>query len=202
MKLWSSWPNQRRESHNFTNNIFTIESRIKEDHDNFLKYKSDTTEARKTKKSLERQIQSQEKITYSLNEKLETKEDELRSNIDEKEKLEKKVTDLLDVLYGCPECGLNSCKCRELAEEDYSGRGGDNSVKTSEIELNMIFPPTLTPESLSEPLPPPPSCESIPWTPPLTPPCINCGGLNYGPSPSSVCFPCLPTILSTSEPCN
>ena len=55
---------KERESQ-LTNNVFTLESSIKEDHGTFLKYKSETTEARKIKKSLEVKIQSQEKIIYS-----------------------------------------------------------------------------------------------------------------------------------------
>ena len=52
-------------SKEWESHIFTLESRIKEDHGTFLKYKSEKTEARKIKKSLEGKIQSQEKIIYS-----------------------------------------------------------------------------------------------------------------------------------------
>ena len=180
-----------------TNNIYALEADIKEYRETSLKYESDISEARENKKSLEVKIQSQEVIICSLNDKIETKEVELKANIEEKRKLEKKVTDLLDVLYGCPECGLNDCECKE---DDYS-IGDEKSIENSDMELSMILPPTVTPETLSASLPPPPSCGSLPWTPPPTPPCTNCGGLNFGPSPSSVCFPCLPPLLSTSEPC-
>ena len=44
-----------------------------------------------------------------LDEKHELKENELREAVEEKIKLEEKVAGLLDVLYGCPECGCNSC---------------------------------------------------------------------------------------------
>ena len=44
-----------------------------------------------------------------LDEKHELKENELREVVEEKIKLEEKVAGLLDVLYGCPECGCNSC---------------------------------------------------------------------------------------------
>ena len=180
-----------------TNNIYALEADIKEYRETSLKYESDISEARKNKKSLEVKIQSQEVIICSLNDKIETKEVELKANIEEKRKLEKKVTDLLDVLYGCPECGMNDCECKE---DNYS-IGDEKSIENSDMELSMILPPTVTPETLSASLPPPPSCGSLPWTPPPTPPCTNCGGLNFGPSPSSVCFPCLPPLLSTSEPC-
>ena len=50
-------------------------------------------------------------ITRIKNEKeneLAVKEVELKEAVEEKLKLEEKVTGLLDVLYGCPECGSNS----------------------------------------------------------------------------------------------
>ena len=76
---------KERES-KLTNYIYTLEARIKEDQETFLKHKSDTTEARKNKKSLEVKIQSQEKIICSLYDKIETKDDELKASIEEKKK--------------------------------------------------------------------------------------------------------------------
>ena len=43
--------------------------------------------------------------------KLTVKETELREALEEKAKFEEKMNSLLDILYGCPECGLNSCEC-------------------------------------------------------------------------------------------
>ena len=55
-----------------------------------------------------------------LKEELAVKDDELCEVLKEKGALEEKVNSLLDVLYGCPECGLNSCECDDcITEEDY-----------------------------------------------------------------------------------
>ena len=104
------------------------------------------------------------------------KGDALEKAIEENVKLEKKVTDLLDVLYGCPECGYNSCECNTFDEGDHS----------DEVLERLTVPP--------------PSSLSTSWTPPPTPPCLKCGGINFGPSPSSECFVCLPELQSTFEP--
>ena len=56
-----------------------------------------------------------------LKEQLAAKEDELSEAFQEKFKLEKKVTDLLDVLFGCCECALHQCECNDFVEEvEYS----------------------------------------------------------------------------------
>ena len=87
---------KKRES-KLTNDIIAFEKRRKEDYETFLKLESDATEARNNKKALEEKVHSQEMMIYSLNDKIETKENDLKANIEEKNKLEKKVTDLLDV---------------------------------------------------------------------------------------------------------
>ena len=133
-------------------------------------------------------------IKNEINDKLAVKEVELNEAVEEKVKLEKKVTDLLDVLYGCPECGCNLCECN-------SSLSGDNS----DADRNIGSPlPSLTPAaavSFETPasLIPPPSSRS-PWIPPPTPPCESCGGINFGPSPSSLCFECIPPLESKPPP--
>ena len=114
--------------------------------------------------------------------KAEKLEDELTEVIEDKTKLKEKVDSLLDVLYGCPECGYNSCEC-------------DLSLEEASPEPEPPFPP---PETLSAPLLPPSSSGS-PWTPPPTPPCISCGGINYGPSLFDFCFNCIPPLEIKSQ---
>ena len=53
-----------------------------------------------------------------LKEELAVKDDELGEALKENVKLEEKLNSLLDVLYGCPQCGLNSCECNFSVEED------------------------------------------------------------------------------------
>ena len=142
----------------------------------------------KRAKSIEKVNNQLEAKNSDLTEQIErykavkNKEDEL---IKEKEKLEEKVNSLLDVLYGCPECGLYSCECDAV---------GDNSGQDQIIQ--QATPPKL----LLAQLPPPLSNGSPPWTPPPTPPCLKCGGINYGPSPDSLCFDCLPPLKCAPHP--
>ena len=132
-----------------------------------------------------------------LKKQLEEKDDELREAINEKEKLDEKINSLLDVLYGCHECGLHRCECNDSND---SVTEEDSFLDQMRINVPGIFPST------SQPSPPPSESEPTqllhtpPWTPPPTPPCIGCGGLNYGPSPSSLCFNCIPPLQPTSEP--
>ena len=115
---------------------------------------------------------------------------ELREKL---ENLENENLKLKDVLYGCPECGLYSCECDDLenGENDYT-----HTLSTS--------PPSSPPEGTSlaaRPLPPRPCPSSpSPWTPPPTPPCEGCGGINYGPSPGSLCTLCIPPL--EIKPCS
>ena len=134
-----------------------------------------------------------DEITSIKNEKdnnLAVKEIELSEAIEEKTKLEKKVTDLLDVLYGCPECGCNSCECA-------SSFTGENSEEEMTIDspLPLLTPSAALPSKIPAPILPPPSSGSL-WIPPPTPPCESCGGINFGPSPSSLCFGCIPPLES------
>ena len=69
-------------------------------------------------KALEKSLVNVKNENMELKEKCVLKDDELREAFNEKEKLEKKLESLLDVLYGCPECGLNSCECQDIVDED------------------------------------------------------------------------------------
>ena len=97
---------------------------------------------------------------------------------------------LKDVLYGCCECGLYTCECDDAATEE-----------------NIQSPPPAQPFSSSVTTsapqhPPPPTGSGSPptWTPPPTPPCTDCGGVNYGPSPGSLCFNCIPPLEIKTQP--
>ena len=141
----------------------------------------------------ERCINKITSIKNEIDNKLTVKEVELKEAIEEKIKLEEKVTGLLDVLYGCPECGCNACECT-------SSVMGENSESDRNVDSP---PPFLTHAAASyeipAPLPPPPS-SGPPWTPPPTPPCESCGGINFGPSPSSLCFVCISPPESKTPP--
>ena len=141
-----------------------------------------------TKMELENKHINEKNRVENLETKLADKEVELKEVTEEKNKLEKKVNDLLDVLYGCPECGCNSCECTEPVE-------GDDYTFPSALP-----PVTFHSETCTESLLLPPSQRIIsPWTPPPTPPCSTCGGINFGPSPGEVCFNCIPPIQATLQ---
>ena len=114
------------------------------------------------------------------------KDDELCEALEEKRKLEEKFRSLLDVLYGCPECGLNQCEC-------------DDSVKGDKSFEQTSHPsPPPTPAPGQSPL----ACSggSTPWTPPPTPPSVSCWGVNIGPSPNSRCIVCISQLKKKSPP--
>ena len=149
--------------------------------------------------------QEKNQLSKVYNEELAMKDNKLHEVFKEKEVLEEKITGLLDVLYGCPECGLNSCKCEDyniIKEENYKSE--DSS--SPQYRASQPSPP-LTPSAHPLPPPgnvlhsdsgeyPPPSSGISSWTPPPTPPCTSCGGINFGPSPSELCFVCIPPIES------
>ena len=108
--------------------------------------------------------------------------------------LEEKINDLenenlklKDVLYGCCECGLWNCECNE-----------DDS--RSQPTSQPSSPSATTSETSATQYQPSPGTGLYPWTPPPTPPCIECGGVNFGPSPSSLCFGCIPPFENKSPP--
>ena len=132
---------------------------------------------------------TEEEMKYVNTELYETKfeltrqleiDDELREKVDN---LEDENLKLKDVLYGCPECGLYSCECDHLEnEENYTTQSYPSSPPAS--------PTSAASALLDRPCPSSPS----PWTPPPTPPCVGCGGINFGPTPGSLCFVCIPPL--------
>ena len=109
--------------------------------------------------------------------------------------MEDKIKSLLDLLYGCNACGVLDCECNDSYEGDCG-----ISLPTSTPSSPPATPTTgPTVEHLL-----PPSSGSAPWTPPLTPPCPSCGGINFGPCPNNVCFACVPPLqpkpITTSSP--
>ena len=87
----------------------------------------------------------------------------------------------------------NECDCNDYVEEENSI---SNPIINNALEqwekVSQLSLPCGT--ALND---------SSPTTPPPTPPCMNCGGENFGPSPRSVCFACilpLPAPPSRSSP--
>ena len=125
-----------------------------------------------------------------MKEELVAKDDEVKKNIDEKAGLQEKVESLLDLLYGCNACGLFECECSDSSVREDC----DNSLRPQNA-MNGDQPSPPPDTSSQTPVPhPPPQPSSTPWTPPPTPPCSSCGGINFGPCPSSVCFDCIPPL--------
>ena len=109
------------------------------------------------------------------------------------EVLEEKITSLLDVLYGCEECGRHGdhCECK-FDEPDEFNEGKDDILIP---DPTCLTHPPLTPSETSlSPRQSPATSTPAPWTPPTTPPCSTCGRDNYGPCPDDVCFACIPPL--------
>ena len=119
-------------------------------------------------------------------EELDVKDDEISS-------LQEKLTSLLDILYGCHECGLCDCECNDAGDEDCTSSLPPECVTTG--DGNLSSPPD-TPSQTTPSTQHPPHPSLSPWTPPPTPPCASCGGVNFGPCPSSICFGCMPPLIS------
>ena len=141
-----------------------LESLVKSRKDTEEEMKCVSTEMYDTKVELTKQLE----IDVELREKL--------------NKLEDENLKLKDVLYGCPECGLYSCECDDLENEENHTQSHPSS-------------PPAGPNSAGSSLQDRPSPSFPPqWTPPPTPPCEGCGGINFGPSPGSLCFVCIPPL--------
>ena len=144
-------------------------------------------------KMMEEKVLKTEQLEMKVCE-LEKKNDSLSGDInklDEKiDDLKNENTKLKDVLYGCCECGLYTCECSDAIADDSSC-----SPPTSQPSP----PPVTSCETLSPQHLPQPRGGSYSWTPPPTPPCEGCGGVNYGPSPSNHCFDCIPPLECKSH---
>ena len=132
-----------------------LESLVKSRKDTEEEMKCVSTEMYDTKVELTKQLE----IDVELREKL--------------NKLEDENLKLKDVLYGCPECGLYSCECDDLENEENHTQPHPSS-------------PPASPTSAGHSLPDRPC--------PSSPPCEGCGGINFGPSPGSLCFLCIPPL--------
>ena len=143
-------------------------------------------------KNLKEQSKTSFKDLESENNKLKEevieKDNELKKTMDEKANLQEKMESLLDLLYGCNQCGLCECECNDPDKEDCG------SSVPPQHETTRDPSPDTTSQT------PAPQSRSTPWTPPPSPPCSNCGGINFGPCPSSVCFGCIPPLSINSEP--
>ena len=146
-------------------------------------------------KSRDEEIERLEVENSSLDEQLKGMKAENNEFKEENMKIVKKIDDLekeneklKDVLYGCPECGLNSCECSGVENED----NYPSSLPTE--FFSQLSSTQNPPQPFSDTFP------SLPWTPPPTPPCVSCGGVNFGPSPSSLCFKCIPPLKCQHQP--
>ena len=112
--------------------------------------------------------------------------------------LEEKLVSLLDVLYGCEECGRHGdyCECNNLIEHNLLE--GDGAPVPDPVCLSHSPPSSTHSETFKSPSVSPPTSTTAQWTPPPTPPCSSCGGINYGPCPENVCFVCIPALKARS----
>ena len=163
------------------------------------------TELQKNIKSKEKEVSEMEKsdkghqitikaLKKQFNQQLEVKDDTLNKLTKKNKDLEEKVDSLLDLLYGCNDCGRfgDSCECDELE--------GDN-IESSPPDQHVFHQPSPPPVVTSvKPDVHPLTSSTTPWTPPPTPPCSTCGGVNYGPCPSNVCFSCIPPLTIPDTP--
>ena len=89
----------------------------------------------------------------------------------------------------------SECECSYSVTEDCDSSPPPQYVTSGE-QSSPPDTPSLTPPAPQN-LPQP---SSSPWTPPPTPPWSNCGGVNFGPCPSSVCFGCISPLEDKLEP--
>ena len=142
------------------------------------------------------ELQSESQAAQETHEeKLAEKDSKLQEVAEEKLVMEDKINSLLDVLYGCNECGRHGdyCEC-DVSEDPNCCTEPDQSELG---QTSPIYPSSVAPV-MPQPVPPTNTSPSPPWKPPPTPPCVNCGGENYGPCPTNMCFACLPPF---TPPC-
>ena len=121
--------------------------------------------------------------------KLKRKTEMLNKLAKENKDLEEKVNSLLDLLYGCNDCGRHGdfCECDDI----------EDNIESSPFDQHVFQQPSPTPAVTDLP---PLTSSTSPWTPPPTPPCSMCGGMNYGPCPTNVCFGCIPPLIMPDTP--
>ena len=186
------------------NKVFN-ESREKIQKEKSLLIKEHKMEIKVLKKDLDKT--NKEMIVLAKNLKdLEGKDAELEEVRNKNLGLEEKLISLLDVLYGCEECGRHGDYC----ECNYFNGPSDSIEEKNVVPVSNPDPdcpticPLKPPEISIAPQQSLPASTTPPWTPPATPPCSSCGGDNYGPSPASVCFGCISPLkirtVSSSAP--
>ena len=161
-------------------------------------YKEGKNELEKKTEQLEKKIKEAKKSSDNTNEQLDVKDKLFKELAKKNEDLEEKVNSLLDLLYGCNACGRfgEFCECDDIEGDD---------AELSASEQQVLRQPSPAPPTVTSVTPhvPPPCSTSPPWTPPPTPPCSSCGGVNFGPCPTSVCFMCIPPLtIPNTQPCS
>ena len=99
----------KRTNENKEIKLRNLESLIKIRNDDVNKLGNELKELREKFNKEKREIIKNKNA--DAEEQLARKNDELKEAITEKGKLEEKVTSLLDILYGCNQCGLLECEC-------------------------------------------------------------------------------------------
>ena len=188
--------------------IKCLKNEVKNNNAAIFKVENEKTELQKNIKSKEKEIAEMEKLDQGhqitikslkeqTNEQIEEKTDMLNKLAKENKDLEEKVNSLLDLLYGCNDCGRHGdfCECDYL-----EGDGTELSPPDQQVFHQPSPPPAVTSANPDDvhPL----TSSTTPWTPPPTPPCSTCGGVNYGPCPTNVCFGCIPPLtVQDTPPC-
>ena len=87
----------------------------------------------------------------NLKEKLVVKENEAKEILEDKTSLEGKMNSLLDLLYGCHECGLCECECGEAIVEDCGSDLLPECATTSDQSSPPPAIPSYTPAAPQHP---------------------------------------------------
>ena len=158
------------------------------------KFKEEKNELERQNEQLEKNTKENKKAGDECKEQLDVKDKMLNELTRNNEDLEEKINSLLDLLYGCNYCGRHGdyCECDDIEGNDVELPAPD------QCELRQPSSPSIV-----TPCIPPLGSTSPPWTPPPTPPCSGCGGVIYGPCPTSLCFACIPSLtLPDAPPCS